>query len=555
MDTSKNPVGGILEDSELDGELPARKSPAALFGSQGIGAVILPAELQESIDTLISESDKSQLHSDAKRLFQSEVVQENTEHEWSASYDVKYRSRQQAARHYQRDGTAFASVALPAHYTAIYSVLSHVKRRLEASWNVRHVVDWGAGTGSGLWAASYAFQQSASETKMEDLELKKSSLLTYQAIEKRDGLALVGKKLLKDVDKGGLEISWNRAMQDLALPEGENILALSAFLLATLPTAISRKQLVKRMWESGAHVIVLVDHNTPAGFEAIAEAREFLLRMGRKEVAELKEGKIKAHNAAACGSHVVAPCPHDSACPLLQPGSTKVVCGFDQRLQRPAFVRRTKHSGIGHEDVEYSYIVIRRGPRPTAVPTSLGRIGEVGRRVLDQENQDLKQNTSIKELQIHNDYDLIPIPGETDPVDDLASTSSPARLLGQAELNEALRREAFSWPRLVFPPLKRNGHIIMDSCTAEGKIMRMTIPRSQGRQPFYDARKSAWGDLFPHPPKNPPQERQSFSKKVQKQATGFEIGKRRNTNRKKEPIMYEGLSSTKPEKKSRQAKS
>lgn len=85
--------------------------------------------------------------------------------------------------------------------------------------------------------------------------------------------------------------------------------------------------------------------------------------------------------------------------------------------------------------------------------------------------------------------------------------------------------------------------------------MRMTIPRSQGRQPFYDARKSAWGDLFPHPPKNPPQERQSFSKKVQKQATGFEIGKRRNTNRKKEPIMYEGLSSTKPEKKSRQAKS
>lgn len=54
MDTSKNPVGGILEDSELDGELPARKSPAALFGSQGIGAVILPAELQESIDTLIS---------------------------------------------------------------------------------------------------------------------------------------------------------------------------------------------------------------------------------------------------------------------------------------------------------------------------------------------------------------------------------------------------------------------------------------------------------------------------------------------------------------------
>jgi ribosomal protein RSM22 (predicted rRNA methylase) len=37
--------------------------------------------------------------------------------------------------------------------------------------------------------------------------------------------------------------------------------------------------------------------------------------------------------------------------------------------------------------------------------------------------------------------------------------------------------------------------------------MRMTIPRSQGKQPYYDARKSGWGDIFPHPPKNSAQER------------------------------------------------
>jgi ribosomal protein RSM22 (predicted rRNA methylase) len=35
----------------------------------------------------------------------------------------------------------------------------------------------------------------------------------------------------------------------------------------------------------------------------------------------------------------------------------------------------------------------------------------------------------------------------------------------------------------------------------------MTIPKSQGKQPFYDARKSSWGDLFPHEPKNRPLER------------------------------------------------
>ena len=36
--------------------------------------------------------------------------------------------------------------------------------------------------------------------------------------------------------------------------------------------------------------------------------------------------------------------------------------------------------------------------------------------------------------------------------------------------------------------------------------MRLTIPKSQGKQPYYDARKSGWGDIFPHEPKNPPQE-------------------------------------------------
>jgi ribosomal protein RSM22 (predicted rRNA methylase) len=35
-----------------------------------------------------------------------------------------------------------------------------------------------------------------------------------------------------------------------------------------------------------------------------------------------------------------------------------------------------------------------------------------------------------------------------------------------------------------------------------GEIARIVIPKSQGKQEYYDARKSAWGDLFPHDPKN-----------------------------------------------------
>lgn len=93
------------------------------------------------------------------------------------------------------------------------------------------------------------------------------------------------------------------------------------------------------------------------------------------------------------------------------------------------------------------------------------------------------------------------------------------------QIEPGLRAEAYHWPRIILPPIKNSGHIIIDGCTAEGdpylvlfknsnslvsisgKIMRMIIPRSQGKQPYYDARKSSWGDLFPHSPKNGAQER------------------------------------------------
>lgn len=94
-------------------------------------------------------SDKSLLRVDAKRLFLHEGS--NTS-KWDASYDVKYKSGKQAYRHGERDGTAFASIALPSHYAAIVAVLDHVKQRLGPNWVARHIIDWGSGTGSGLWS-------------------------------------------------------------------------------------------------------------------------------------------------------------------------------------------------------------------------------------------------------------------------------------------------------------------------------------------------------------------------------------------------------------------
>lgn len=38
----------------------------------------------------------------------------------------------------------------------------------------------------------------------------------------------------------------------------------------------------------------------------------------------------------------------------------------------------------------------------------------------------------------------------------------------QEALEQDMRKEAYRWPRLVYPPLKRSGHVVMDTCHPSG---------------------------------------------------------------------------------------
>jgi ribosomal protein RSM22 (predicted rRNA methylase) len=70
--------------------------------------------------------------------------------------------------------------------------------------------------------------------------------------------------------------------------------------------------------------------------------------------------------------------------------------------------------------------------------------------------------------------------------------------------------------------------------------MRLTITKSQGKQPFYDSRKSRWGDIFPHPPKNRAIVR-FVPDKPGAPSTGEDIGKRRDTHKVWDRLSYEAV--------------
>ncbi len=187
-------------------------------------------------------------------------------------------------------------------------------------------------------------------------------------------------------------------------------------------------------------------------------------------VAPVSISLVKLTPVPAMTNYFSHKCSHDHACPIHRSGSNRVVCGFSQRLQRPDFVRKTKHSGLGHEDTGYSYVIIRRGIRPPPIQRKAGRIGSVGQRELEKEAQ---QAIPIVELVV-DEHSRTASPADvaaaTTPAKDLIEPESdnPSEKLTTQDLESILRSEAYHWPRLVFPPLKKSGHIILDGCTAEG---------------------------------------------------------------------------------------
>lgn len=118
--------------------------------------------------------------------------------------------------------------------------------------------------------------------EVDDAQLSQSTVSTYLGIDKRDGLVSIGKRLVQgkssrvysdstgdsqeenlDVDLGGLGVSWQKTFQEsdrLSRSDGGDTLALSAFMLSSLPDALARKNLVKEIWQSGADVMVSI-HN------------------------------------------------------------------------------------------------------------------------------------------------------------------------------------------------------------------------------------------------------------------------------------------------------
>lgn len=415
----------------------------------------------------------------------------------------------------EKDADVFISAVLPGLYAEALSALTELRKRLGGDWvlggdgaepGVKRVLDFGGGGSAILaWKSIIAAEQ---DLRNEELMASSGFVLRMPKSPPQaslpipparaepswlDAVVVIGSApLRKRVSKFLSDASLTRGLADLnphntsRLPAtyspestpGPQAKKLYDLIICTngllpLHEFYERRVLIDNLWSHlnpKGGVVLFIEKGTPMGFEAIAGARSTILKNKIADTGPAFQPTYTGDSSASQKitketSAIIAPCTNHEQCPMFLTGHTdgtqrKDYCRFSQRYERPSYLQKLMKMGKkNHEDLEYSYLAVRRG---------------IDHR-RDARNHISPDPEEFKQKEVDSD---------------LGSPIDSPYTMGQ------LRNYSMTLPRVILRPIKRQGHVTLDLCTPQGNIERWTVPRSYNKLAYRDARKSSWGDLW-----------------------------------------------------------
>lgn len=219
----------------------------------------------------------------------------------------------------ETDALAYALARMPATYAAVTASLTALAEA-RPEFAPESLLDVGAGPGTATWAANEAFASLQQFTLLDaNGALRDLAIALTQASPRLSGLRY---------EKGDA--------RKLAEAQQPADLVVASYVINELSDA-ERAALADIMWSKTHDTLLIVEPGTPAGYARIIDVRARLI---------------------AQGAHVIAPCPHENACPLIAPDW----CHFSQRLSRSRTHKHLKGAELPYEDERFSYIVLSRSP-------------------------------------------------------------------------------------------------------------------------------------------------------------------------------------------------
>jgi ribosomal protein RSM22 (predicted rRNA methylase) len=259
----------------------------------------LPASLRAGLESLAGAHAPAELSAASARLTR------------------RYRSGGGTRLDGAADAAAYAIARMPATYAAFRTVLGEVAQRVEPA--PESLIDIGCGPGTASWAALDAFPGIGHAT----------------LVDAHPGMIHLGRSLAAAGPRALAEAIWHEAPMARHLagaPAADMVVA--GYALNELPpgevAAVARGALA-----AAAKLVVIVEPGTPEGFAVIEAARAALI---------------------AAGAQIVAPCPHDLACPLKAPDW----CHFSARLPRLKAHKAAKKADVPFEDERFCYVAAAR---------------------------------------------------------------------------------------------------------------------------------------------------------------------------------------------------
>ncbi|KAI9879030.1 MAG: 37S ribosomal protein S22 [Pleopsidium flavum] len=388
----------------------------------------------------------------------------------------------------QMEANSYMAAIMPGAYTAVMSTLVEVRKRLGSDWiegllrkgGGPRVLDAGSG-GAGVVAwrevLKAEMERSRPEGSDKPVYMGMATVVTGSSALRHRSSRLLDNTTFLPRLPDYVHVRNTPTLDDDAPPpqRKEYDVILAPHTLWPLKEDYMRKQNVQNLWSllnPKGGVLILIEKGLPRGFEMIAGAREMLLDNyisspgSSKYENELQSQADERFTKKETGM-IIAPCTNHTKCPMyLTPGLSKGrkdFCYFKQRFIRPPYLQRILGAkDRNHEDVQFSYVAVRRG-------------------------RDERDSNNLVQGEQATDAAFV---GYEEPEQSLPNliqnVASPADPL----IN------TLGLPRAILPPIKRRGHVTLDLCTPAGRIERWTIPRSFSKQAYRDARKSQWGDLW-----------------------------------------------------------
>ncbi len=256
--------------------------------------------------------------------------------EGHSSDELKRISRQMTDRYKNESGRGrvlvsseletqvYAAVRMPATYGAVCDALSYTLECMggtdEANRErvIHSVMDVGAGSGTGAWAAHAILQP-------EHID----------CLEREVAMRTTGSRLMDEDESLQAKTTWHAfdlegdSFGTSGIPQKADWV-LASYVLNEM-SAEARESVVRKLWAATGEVLTIVEPGTKEGFAVVKQVREILLSEG---------------------AHLLAPCPHESACRLDEDDW----CHFTCRVMRSRLHKSLKDADVPYEDEKYSYI-------------------------------------------------------------------------------------------------------------------------------------------------------------------------------------------------------